>query len=70
MRSFFQRSIGHLLAKAQIKPAQVLGIGVAFPDDIQQAQLPEQPPEYAAWGSVAIERLLKSAVECAGVRRE
>jgi predicted NBD/HSP70 family sugar kinase len=62
VQSFFQRSIGPLLEKAQIKPAQVLGIGVAFPDDIQQAELPEQPPEYAAWSSVAIDRLLTSAL--------
>jgi predicted NBD/HSP70 family sugar kinase len=58
VQSFFRSSIGRLLKKARIKPNRLLGIGVAFPDDIQRADLPDQPAEYAEWGSVAIDRLL------------
>jgi predicted NBD/HSP70 family sugar kinase len=58
VQTFFRRSIGHLLEKAQIGRDRLVGIGVAFPDDIQRANLPDQPPEYAEWGSVAIDRLL------------
>src|ERR1700760_1534861 len=57
VRSFYQRSISGLLAKASIKPSQLLGIGVACPDDIQRTEFPEQPEAYSSWGSVAVERL-------------
>lgn len=57
VRTFFQRSVGHLLDKAGISASRLLGIGVAFPDDITRAALPEQPPEYAQWSSVAVEEL-------------
>jgi predicted NBD/HSP70 family sugar kinase len=57
VRTFFQRSVGHLLDKAGIGASRLLGIGVAFPDDITRAALPEQPPEYAQWASVAVEEL-------------
>ena len=33
-------------------------MGVAFPDDIQRAGLPEQPADYAQWGSVSVDKLL------------
>ena len=56
--SFFRRSIGHLLKKAHVQVKQLTGIGVAFPDDIQRADLPDKPASYAAWGSVSIDRLL------------
>jgi predicted NBD/HSP70 family sugar kinase len=58
VQSFFRSSIGRLLKKAKIEPDRLLGIGVAFPDDIQRADLPEQPAEYAEWGSVRVDRLL------------
>jgi predicted NBD/HSP70 family sugar kinase len=58
VRHFVRRSVRPLLRKAKIRADRVLGIGVAFPDDIQRAGLPDQPPEYSAWGSVAVERLL------------
>src|SRR4030081_2074857 len=45
VQTFFQRSIGHLLDKASIDAAPLVGIGVAFPDEIQQAELPHQPTE-------------------------
>jgi predicted NBD/HSP70 family sugar kinase len=58
VQTFFRRSAGALLSQARIDPAKLVGIGVAFPDDIQGVGLPEQPPEYALWGTVAIDRLL------------
>ena len=62
VQSFFQRTARKLLAKAKIDPSKLVGIGVAFPDDIQRASLPEQPAEYAVWGTVAVDRLLSSAL--------
>lgn len=58
VQSFCQRSIRHMLNKAGVDASQLLGIGVAFPDDIQRAELPDQPQQYAAWGSVKVDRLL------------
>ena len=58
VRSFFQHSVGRLLNRAQIDARKVVGIGVAFPDDIQHAGLPGQPPEYAVWGGTSVENLL------------
>jgi predicted NBD/HSP70 family sugar kinase len=62
VQSFFRSSIGRLLKKARIKQSRLLGIGVAFPDDIQRADLPDQPAEYAEWGAVAIDRLLAATL--------
>jgi predicted NBD/HSP70 family sugar kinase len=62
VRTFFQRSAGHLLDKAGISASQLVGIGVAFPDDITRAVLPEQPQEYSQWGSVAVEELFNQAL--------
>jgi predicted NBD/HSP70 family sugar kinase len=62
VQSFFRRSAGRLLSKSRIDPSKLVGIGVAFPDDIQRAALPEQPPEYALWGSVDVKQLLSSVL--------
>jgi predicted NBD/HSP70 family sugar kinase len=62
VRTFFQRSVGHLLDKAGISASQLVGIGVAFPDDITRAALPEQPQEYSAWGAVAVEELFNQTL--------
>src|SRR5215470_10600449 len=62
VRAFLQRSIGPLLRKASISASQLVGVGVAFPDDIQQAELPQQPAAYAAWGSVVVESLFTGAL--------
>lgn len=63
VQTFFQRSTGHLLDKAGISTEQLLGVGVAFPDDIQRAELPDQPEEYAAWASVKVEHLLTRSLK-------
>ena len=62
VRTFFRRSAARLLSKARIEPAQVVGIGVAFPDDIQRVELPRQPPEYAVWGDTSVTELLSGAL--------
>jgi predicted NBD/HSP70 family sugar kinase len=62
VQAFFRRSAAPLLAKARIDPAKLVGVGVAFPDDIQRAALPEQPAEYARWGRVAIDQLLAATL--------
>lgn len=58
VRTFFSRSVKHLLPQARIDPDKVVGIGVAFPDDIQRAELHGQPPEYAVWGETSVRELL------------
>ena len=58
VQSFVRKTVKPLLQKAKIRANRVLGIGVAFPDDIQRADLPDQPAEYAAWGAVAVDQLL------------
>jgi predicted NBD/HSP70 family sugar kinase len=62
VRIFFQRSIGRLLAKAGIARTRLVGVGVAFPDDITRAHLPDQPADYAAWASVRIDDLIRDVL--------
>jgi predicted NBD/HSP70 family sugar kinase len=62
VQNFFRQSAEALLAKAGIEPTKLVGVGIALPDDIQRPELPEQPPEYALWSSVAVDRLLAGAL--------
>ena len=62
VRVFFQRSIGQLLAKAGIARSRLIGVGVAFPDDIARAHLPDQPADYAAWASVRVDDLIRDVL--------
>ena len=63
VRSFFQRSVGQLLLKAGISRSRLIGVGVAFPDDIARAHLPDQPADYAAWASVRIDDLIRDVLK-------
>jgi predicted NBD/HSP70 family sugar kinase len=63
VRSFYQRSIGQLLAKAGIARDRLVGVGVAFPDDITRAHLPDQPADYAAWASVRVDDLIRDVLK-------
>jgi predicted NBD/HSP70 family sugar kinase len=60
--AFFQRSVGQLLAKANISRSRLIGVGVAFPDDIARAHLPDQPADYAAWASVRVDDLIRGVL--------
>jgi predicted NBD/HSP70 family sugar kinase len=62
VRDFFQRSVGQLLSKANIPRARLVGVGVAFPDDITRAHLPDQPADYAAWASVQVDELIRDVL--------
>jgi predicted NBD/HSP70 family sugar kinase len=62
VRSFLQRSVRQLLAKTGIPRDRLVGVGVAFPDDIARAHLPDQPADYAAWASVRIDDLTRDAL--------
>jgi predicted NBD/HSP70 family sugar kinase len=62
VRRFFQRSIGRMLAKAGIARNRLIGVGVAFPDDIARAHLPDKPADYAAWASVRVDELIRDVL--------
>ena len=63
VRTFFQRTVQQLLAKAGIARERLIGVGVAFPDDIARAHLPDQPADYAAWASVRIDDLIRDVLD-------
>jgi predicted NBD/HSP70 family sugar kinase len=44
VQSFFRRSAGQLLSKSRIDPSKLVGIGVAFPDDIRAQACPGNHP--------------------------
>ncbi len=62
LHSFFRRSVGRLLAKSAIDRGRLVGVGIAFPDDIARAGLPDQPGEYAAWSNVRVDDLLRDVL--------
>lgn len=62
VREFYRRSVRRLLAKTGIAHDRLIGVGVAFPDDIARAHLPDQPADYAAWASVHIADLIRDVL--------
>ena len=62
VRTFFQRSVGQLLTKAGVSRDRLIGVGVAFPDDIARAHLPEQPGDYSAWAFVKVDELIRDVL--------
>jgi predicted NBD/HSP70 family sugar kinase len=62
VRAFFQRSVGQLLTMAGISRDRLIGVGVAFPDDIARAHLPDQPGDYGAWAHIEIDELIRDVL--------
>jgi predicted NBD/HSP70 family sugar kinase len=58
VRRFFRRAVDRMLKQAGVARSRVIGVGVAFPDDIARAHLPDQPGDYAAWAEVKVDELL------------
>jgi predicted NBD/HSP70 family sugar kinase len=59
VRNFFRGAVNRMLKHAGIARSRVIGVGVAFPDDIARAHLPDQPGDYAAWADIKIDELLQ-----------
>jgi predicted NBD/HSP70 family sugar kinase len=62
VRAFFQRAVNQMLKRAGIARSRLIGVGVAFPDDIARAHLPDQPGDYAAWAAVKVDDLLRDVL--------
>ena len=60
--AFFRRAVSQMLGRAGIARSRLIGVGVAFPDDIAQAHLPDQPGDYAAWAEVKVDELLRDVL--------
>jgi predicted NBD/HSP70 family sugar kinase len=63
VRAFYKRAILPMLARAGIPRNRVIGVGVAFPDDITRAHLPDQPADYADWAQVPIDHLIRDVLD-------
>jgi len=58
VRSFVQRCIGRMLIRAGIARDRLVGVGVAFPDDLTRTHLPDQPDDYSVWAEVRVDDLI------------
>jgi predicted NBD/HSP70 family sugar kinase len=58
VEQFFRKGVGKLLAKVGIENDRLVGVGVALPDDMARAALPQQPANYGVWGSTDVPALL------------
>ena len=57
VRALYRRSIRNMLRKADIDIANVVGLGVAVPDDLGLVDLPGRPANYDTWESIDIPSL-------------
>ena len=62
VRAFLQRSIGRMLARAGVARDRLVGVGIAFPDDLTRTRLPDQPDDYAVWASVRVDELIRDVL--------
>jgi predicted NBD/HSP70 family sugar kinase len=62
VRAFFQRAVRQLLTRAGVARGRIIGVGVAFPDDIARAHLHDQPGDYAAWAEVKVDDLVRDVL--------
>lgn len=56
--AFYRKSVPRLIAKAGIHAEQLVGVGVAIPDDLGRVDLPGRPASYSEWNEVSIPDLL------------
>jgi predicted NBD/HSP70 family sugar kinase len=62
VEQFFKKGVGKLLAKVDIGRDKLVGIGVALPDDMHRAALPQQPANYGIWAQTDVPALLHDAL--------
>jgi predicted NBD/HSP70 family sugar kinase len=57
VHAYFRQSVRRMVRNSGIDPGKIMGIGVAFPDDIDRAKLSGQPESYRVWGTVKLDEL-------------
>lgn len=62
VRTFVQRSMGQMLTRARIPRGRLIGVGIAFPDDLTRTRLPQQPDDYSEWASVRVDDLIRDVL--------
>jgi predicted NBD/HSP70 family sugar kinase len=62
VEQFFAKTAGKLLGKVGIGRERLAGIGVALPDDMPKAALPQQPANYGIWASTDVPSLLTNTM--------
>ncbi|MET0498116.1 MAG: winged helix-turn-helix domain-containing protein, partial [Steroidobacteraceae bacterium] len=50
--AFYRRSVAELVAEANVDFSEVVGVGVASPDDLGLVELPGRPADYSLWSTV------------------
>ena len=55
--AFYRESVAEMVAEASVDLSEVVGVGVASPDDLGLVELPGRPPDYSLWSTVEWERL-------------
>ena len=60
VRAFYQHCAPKLLREAGVKADQLLGVGVAAPDDLGLVDLPGRPSDYAQWHGLDVTSLFKA----------
>ena len=57
VRSFYTDSVDELLKRANIDVSQLVGVGIARPDDLGLVHLPGRPAAYTEWEKMDVARL-------------
>lgn len=55
--AFYRESVAEMLAETGVELGEVVGVGVASPDDLGLVELPGRPADYSLWTSVDWEQL-------------
>jgi predicted NBD/HSP70 family sugar kinase len=55
--AFYRESVASMLAEASVDLNQVVGVGVASPDDLGLVELPGRPADYSLWNTADWEQL-------------
>lgn len=56
--SFYQESVGDLIAEAGVDIARIVGVGVAIPDNLGEIDLPGRPGDYGEWNTANLPEML------------